>query len=132
MKKTLGVVSALRDMVMRAGITEVYDTAPSALECACPIVVCDAGYERTELFDDCEYGRVCVDVIVVRETSAEGYAVSVACAAALARGEWERYSSDALGIRGLDVAGIPERMSDDASGRARFRVRVVVQVSVAH
>lgn len=132
MMDALSLSPALAAMIEDAGVLDVYDFPPSALDCGNPIVVCDERYERTDLLDDCEYGRASLDVLVVRETKAECIGISGTVVYALHRADWERYSTDRLRVRNVSVLGLPEQMADDASGRKRFKICVCMDVCVSH
>lgn len=132
MRELLTLMPAVVGMLETAGVSGVYGYAPSALDCACPVVVCNEEYESTDLLEDCEYGRVTLDVIAVRETKDEALQIISSCVLALHRADWERWSNDRINIRGISVHGLPARMEDDNSGRVRYKARVCLDVCISH
>ena len=115
------------------GFSNTFSTfAPSALDCAEPIVLVEGAFERSTRIEGEERGAVPVEVLVVREVSADAEAVSIACEQCVRHWQWE-LANEAWPWRvvGIDTSA-PCFKERDSSGRFvwRFEVSVTVARSV--
>lgn len=130
MTQQLTLKPIVKDMLERAGVENVYDFAPSAKDCACPIVVANETYERTDMLDDCEYGKVTLEIIAVRETRDEVLSAIGSVIYALHQTDWERYSNDGLAIREMTIEDMPKEEQQDDSGRCRLKAEIAIEVKI--
>lgn len=130
MTQPLTLKLIVKDMLVNAGLKDVYDFAPSAKDCACPIVVCNEAYEQTDVLEDCEYETVTLDVIAVRETEDEALSAIGKVIFALHRADWERYGSD-LKIRALSVKGLPSKTDITVNGHHRAQADIAAEICTA-
>lgn len=122
------VARAVAGMLEGAGIGHVYYVAPSALDCAEPVVVLQGRFEREARLADEERGTSRVEVLVVRDCELAARADADACELALRRADWEPWA-DCGGCRvcGIDTVA-PVRMGRDGSGRAVYGFEVLCTV----
>lgn len=71
-------------------------------------------------------------MIAVAEANSKANSIIVRVVYAQYRVEWERYSSDAVSIRGMSAVGMPEEMPRDGSGRHRSKAKLAIDISLSH
>lgn len=121
----MNVEDAVRSLLEDGGIADVFVDPPSVLECAEPVVVGHAKYERDATFTDGERGTYSLSVFVCREIDRVAQDAAAACERVLADAEWERYG-DGL-IVSMDVSA-PRFSKRDSSGRYVYEVAVSILV----
>ena len=91
--------------------------APSALECAEPIVVVESSFSRDSRLAEEERGSIVVTVMMVREVMAEAESVAISAESVVRRTDWEPYAhAGAYRIVGIDTMA-PALKERDSSGR---------------
>ena len=131
MSKPKAVNTIIKEMLEHVGIEDVYDFPPSALDCACPIVVTPGTYEQTDVLEDCEYGTVKMEVIAVRETRDVALSAISKVIYALHQADWERWGDDTFAIRNIQAVGLPKAIGKDESGRNVMKEHIMTEVVVA-
>ena len=90
---------------------------PSALDFPEAIVLVQGAFRREGAFEGEERGRVPVTAYVVRDVSADGEAVAIACERCVRHAPWERFGERwPWRIAGVDTTA-PFLKERDASGR---------------
>ena len=104
-------------------------SSPSALDFPEAIVLCEGAFERASRIEGEERGTVPVTVLVVREVSADGEAVVIACEQCVRHWQWE-LAGEAWPWRvvGVDTAA-PALRERDSSGRFVWAFEVSVTVA---
>lgn len=113
---------AIKKLLEIAGVSDVYVAPPSVTECAEPICVGHAVYDREAKLPGSERGRATASVHVCRETDAAAQDAAFGCERALAAAAWERMRDLKGGqIVACDV-GSPAFKERDGSGRFVYEI----------
>ena len=117
--------------LVASDFSNYFSKVPSAVECAEPIVLLEGAFERVSRIEGEERGTVPVEVLVVREVSADAEAISIACEQQVRRYQWE-LANEAWPWRvvGIDTSA-PAFKERDSSGRFVWAFTVTVTVARA-
>ena len=125
------ISSMLSKALVAGDFSNYFSKVPSAAECPEPIVLVEGEFERVSRIEGEERGTVPVEVLVVREVSADAEAVAIACEQLIRHCQWE-LASEAWPWRvvGIDTSA-PAFKERDPSGRFVWAFTATVTVARA-
>ena len=117
----MSVLNVIAGMLAAGGVADVYPVPPARRDCAQPVVVQPA--EWAAVAEGKHMGRwdVKVPIVVVSETSAEGYIRARACEDALNKGDWLGFGAVDMDVLKVS-AGMPAFVGCDSGGYWLWRV----------
>ncbi len=119
---------AIKKLLEMAGLSEVYVAPPSVTECAEPICVGRAVYDREAKLPGGDRGRATASVLVCRETDTAAQDAAFGCERALATAAWERVRD----LKGGQIVAcdVGSHAFEERDGSGRYVYEIALEFTI--